>query len=244
LTPVELPLQNYERLSRVYDLDWGDFSLQYLGLIDELLKNRNVAHANILDIACGTGRLASELARRGHLVVGVDGSRHMIAVATSRHSHMTNLRFSEMDMSELGSFGVSFHMITCTFDAINYLTSIEHVERMFQSVAALIRPGGLILFDSNTEWMYKNHNNAAHAYELGGYCFIQRMTYNAPLKEARTVFEFDDGLREIHIQRPYSLKELRPLLKQEGLRVLRAYANFKGRRYRNNSERLICVAAK
>lgn len=47
----------YECLSQVYDLDWGKFAKQYLKLIDELLSERGIGQARILDLACGTGTL-------------------------------------------------------------------------------------------------------------------------------------------------------------------------------------------
>jgi len=37
--------------------------------------------ARVLDAGCGTGRVASELARRGHAVTGVDNDESMLAVA-------------------------------------------------------------------------------------------------------------------------------------------------------------------
>ena len=65
-------LEPYERLSRVYDAGWGDFSIQYVDWINELLRQRGIQQGKIFDIACGTGILAIELARCGHKVCGID----------------------------------------------------------------------------------------------------------------------------------------------------------------------------
>ena len=62
------------RLVALYDL-WGPNRADtafYLGLAVEL------AASSIVDIGCGTGLLACELARRGHPVTGVDPSPAML----------------------------------------------------------------------------------------------------------------------------------------------------------------------
>jgi len=48
-----------------------------------LLECKNVSGKKILDIGCGSGRIAIELARRGAEVVGIDFSRNMINMAAS-----------------------------------------------------------------------------------------------------------------------------------------------------------------
>ena len=44
----------YTQLSRVYDLGWGDFSRQYVSLIENLLKERDISQAKILDLKGST----------------------------------------------------------------------------------------------------------------------------------------------------------------------------------------------
>jgi 16S rRNA G1207 methylase RsmC len=53
-------LKNYQRLSRVYDLEWGNFSKRYVDLITQLLDQRCITRGKILDLACGTGVMAAE----------------------------------------------------------------------------------------------------------------------------------------------------------------------------------------
>ena len=52
-----------------------------------------------LDVGCGEGRVGSELMRRGHRVVGVDSSPHMVELARERHeavvAHATELPFED-----------------------------------------------------------------------------------------------------------------------------------------------------
>ena len=74
-------IKPYERLSKVYDFGWADFSKQYIVLINELFSEHGITQATILDIACGTGTLAIELAQSGHVVRGIDSSPEMIRIA-------------------------------------------------------------------------------------------------------------------------------------------------------------------
>ncbi len=72
-------MKPYERLSQVYNTGWGDFSEQYFGWINELLRERGPVQAKVLDLAHGTGTLALDLAKCGHVVRGIDISPEMIS---------------------------------------------------------------------------------------------------------------------------------------------------------------------
>jgi SAM-dependent methyltransferase len=238
-----MDLRSYERLSNVYDLDWGDFSLQYVEIIQQLLEQRHIHRAHILDLACGTGTLIAALLKRGHVCFGFDLSPEMIEIAKDKVKGYTDIDFEIQDIQNL-QLEKRFDLVTCTFDSLNYLTDLASVRKLFLSVASLLDAGGLFIFDSNTKVMYRNNDGYSHAYEFSKVRLIQRMCYDTKNNLAETVFEFADGNREIHHQRPYGLKELKPLLKRTRFAIVSTYGGFKGRRYNRNSERLICVTAK
>jgi SAM-dependent methyltransferase len=236
-----MSLRPYEQLSRVYDLDWGDFALQYIDMIETLLKGNVPYPADVLDLACGTGGLLIELARRGHGVYGIDRSPEMIDRARSKSRGMANIEFDVCDMRAI-RLNRTFDLVTCTFDSLNYITRLSDILDIFRGVALHLRNPGYFVFDFNTQRQYTNNHNFAQAYELDGIRFIQRMTYDRHEREATTVFEFGDGSREIHVQRPYTLTELRPHLRRLGLRIHRRYSGFRGERFTSRSQRLICIA--
>jgi SAM-dependent methyltransferase len=240
---MSMPTKIYQRLSRVYDLDWGKFAGQYVSLINQLFDERGIARARVLDLACGTGTLAVELANRNHLVFGIDLSSQMIEIARSKSTGLSNVCFEVQDMTRF-CVEDKFDLVSCTFDSINYLLNTNALRAMFFRVAAALNESGLFVFDSNTERLYANRHKGTHQRKLGEESFIQILSYDPIKKEAKTVFEFSDGAREVHRQRPYDLEELKPILAETGLHVVRAFSGFDKRPYGPESERLICITEK
>ncbi|MFH1336381.1 MAG: class I SAM-dependent methyltransferase, partial [Candidatus Zixiibacteriota bacterium] len=230
----------YERLSRVYDLDWGNYAGQYVNLISQLFDEQGISRARILDLACGTGTLALELVKRSHAVFGIDISPQMIAIAKSKCSGFSHVSFEVQDMTQFCADG-KFDLITCTFDSVNYLLNTDAVKAMFLRVASALFESGLFVFDSNTDRLYVNRHHGIHQRKLGGETFIQKLNYDSAKKEATTIFEFSDGEVELHRQRPYDLTELGPILAESGFSILRKYSGFDKKSYDSESERLICI---
>ncbi len=88
----------------------------------------------VLDLACGTGDLCTELVRSGHRPVGVDLSFGMLAAARTRTPlvHADVLRLPVPDASIDG--------VTCGFA----LRNLEELPRFFEELARAVRPGGRI----------------------------------------------------------------------------------------------------
>src|SRR5258708_10591040 len=68
-----------------YDLLQNDSIAQRVDFIQAVVgENEIPVNSTILDAGCGTGRYATELARRGFQVCGVDRSTELIAIARNR----------------------------------------------------------------------------------------------------------------------------------------------------------------
>ena len=92
------------------------------------------AGSRVLDLACGTGDLCTELVRSGHLPIGVDLSFGMLVAARTRAPlvHADVLRLPVPDGSVDG--------ITCGFA----LRNLEELPRFVTELARVVRPGGRI----------------------------------------------------------------------------------------------------
>lgn len=233
----------YERLSAIYDLDWGDWSHQYVAFVRHALQQEKMDKARIIDLACGTGNLAIELARIGYSVLGADISPEMIEVAKCKADGADSPRFKVANMASLHIDG-EFDCATCTFDSLNYLLSLEQVRAMFGGVGRILAPRGLFIFDCVTEPLFLHHHKDSFERKLGGISFLQKLRYDRARRIATTVFEFSDGTKETHLQRPYDLGEIGALLDESGFEIATAVSGFCNQPYTRNSERLICIARK
>ena len=236
-------LKPYTRLSQVYDVGWGDFSIQYVSLIKQLLQERGLVQAKILDIACGTGTLAIKLAKYGHIVHGIDSSPEMIRKARAKVIGASKLSFDIQDMIRF-EVDRKFDLVTCTFDSVNYIRKLSDFRKMLFRVASVLYEGGLFIFDSNTKELYLSHSNETQKRELNGLSFIQQCSYDSTRNVATTVFSFSDGTYEVHKQRPYGYDELNPLLERAGFCVLHLFSWFEKIPYSTNTPKLFCVAEK
>lgn len=106
--------------------------------------------ARILELGAGTGRVAIDLARRGHSVVGLDISAPMLAQAEAKHAALdpdtaARLRFVRGDMAAL-AVGEQFDLVLATYYALAHLPAGTAWRNTFKGVADHLRPGGLAAF--------------------------------------------------------------------------------------------------
>jgi predicted TPR repeat methyltransferase len=140
----------YTRLAAVYDAivvepchgEWAAF-------LDELWREDGDGVHTVLDLCCGTGLLAAELAGLGYDVVGQDGSEAMLAQARRRLPSSVRLV-----RSLLPSLAVEdvFDAAVCTFDGLNYL-SLSDVHATFAALSNHLRRAGWLIFDVHTDAM-------------------------------------------------------------------------------------------
>ena len=101
--------------------------------------------SRVLDAGCGTGRVAVELARRGHDVVGVDSDASMLEVA--RRS--PGVRWALADLATL-DLGERFDLVVAAGNVVVFLepgTEPQVVRRM----AGHLVPGGLLVSGWRTD---------------------------------------------------------------------------------------------
>ena len=97
--------------------------------------------ARVLDVACGTGTLAQRLARRGHVVTGIDAVPGLVEAARHRSpvALANRLAFTARDVALAGPPGVT------AFDAVVALHTLywhPYPERLLRACWAALRPGG------------------------------------------------------------------------------------------------------
>jgi SAM-dependent methyltransferase len=141
----------FDEYARYYDLLYSD--KDYPGEVDYCLtriKCCGVDPHSVLDLGCGTGRHAIELANRGIQVCGVDLSEPMIRIAQSKVSKTTfsagGLQFLHADIRTL-ALDQTFDAVICLFHVLSYQTTHSDLQAVFAVVRRHLKPGGVFVFD-------------------------------------------------------------------------------------------------
>ena len=133
---AELVEASYDAIAAGYDAAWTD---HMRGLALEMLDRLAVPQgAECVDLACGTGFMTGELARRsGRRAVGVDASAGMLDVA--RHERGSDADFVQADAAEYlaSQPAASADVVTCGW-GLGYTRPWRVVRR----AARVLRPGG------------------------------------------------------------------------------------------------------
>ncbi|MEM8547205.1 MAG: bifunctional 2-polyprenyl-6-hydroxyphenol methylase/3-demethylubiquinol 3-O-methyltransferase UbiG [Pseudomonadota bacterium] len=100
----------------------------------------------LLDIGCGGGLFAEAMAERGAIVTGIDMSKPALQVAALHlHESGHDIAYEETTAENWAEENAG------TYDVVTCLEMLEHVpapESVVAAAAALVRPGGHIIFST------------------------------------------------------------------------------------------------
>jgi SAM-dependent methyltransferase len=133
----------YDQAADFYVAEVGD-AVTDPGTAGLLRLAGDVGHRRLLDLACGQGRVARELARRGARVVGVDISAALIARAgDAERAAPLGIAYVVGDASRVLGLEVdSFDGVVCNYG----LSDVDDLGGALDSVTSLLRPGGFLVF--------------------------------------------------------------------------------------------------
>ena len=98
-------------------------------IINRILDNAEVGEGmSVLDVACGTGVLCRILQDGGIRSRGMDLSEGMIAIAREANPDIP------FDVADMITYRPQrqFDLVTCTGDAVNHISDLSDVEKIFQ----------------------------------------------------------------------------------------------------------------
>ncbi|MBQ7916190.1 MAG: class I SAM-dependent methyltransferase, partial [Firmicutes bacterium] len=133
----------YQQFAEVYDEFMQDVPYsQWADYIEALWRHHGLQPHLVLDLACGTGSLTVELAKRGYDMIGADQSEDMLYQAREKaEEEEQEILFLEQDMREFELYG-TVDSIVCTCDSLNYLLEDEDVQQVFKLADNYLDPGG------------------------------------------------------------------------------------------------------
>lgn len=214
---------------------YTSFSRRLAKLALACIERHGAPGRALLDLACGAGVGSALLAEAGYDVTGVDASEVMLGAAAglARDRGLT-LRLHRQDLRAFALPG-AVDVVTCLFDALNYLLSEDELAECFAAVARALCAGGLFVFDMNTphglatRWGTKDAVSTARAdlFEVNQNRYDADTHINTT---TTTVFVHDskagDGearfrrYTEVHRERGYTLETVLALLARAGLAPL------------------------
>ena len=237
----------YDRFTRDVDYPrWADY-------LEKHFARSPLPIRTVLDLACGTGSLTAELARRGYEMIGADCSEEMLSVAAEkcRGAGPVEPIFLHQAMEDLDLYG-TIDACVCCLDSVNYVTDPKKLERAFARVRLFPMPGGLFLFDVNTPEKLEGLDGQVFLDETeDAYC-VWRAEWS---KRSRTCTYFMDLFRleenglwrreeELHRERAYPVPELTAMLERAGFSDIRTYAAFQFRPPAPGAQRIFFTARK
>ena len=144
----------FSMLARYYDkLNYNADYKKVADYIEDIFALYDKKPELVLDLACGTGSLTLELARRGYDMTGLDISADMLSAASSKKNKGGSILWINQDMRDFELYG-TVDAIICCFDSLNYILDEQEIGKCFWLVYNYLNPGGLFIFDVNSEYKF------------------------------------------------------------------------------------------
>lgn len=113
------------------------FGKEYKHLIDRVAANRS----RVLELGCGEGNLAIELAQRGLAVTGIDLSPERIQRAEIKAAHLLSSNIPTFVAADLNTIRLSTESLDCVVahDSLHHILALDH---LLGEVQKALKPGG------------------------------------------------------------------------------------------------------
>jgi SAM-dependent methyltransferase len=205
--------------------------------------------ARVLDLACGFGRHANGMAKRGYRVTGLDFNQHYldIAAAVAKEAGLP-VDWKQGDMREL-PFNEEFEAAYSYFTSFGYFSDEEN-ERVIEGVARALEPGGRFLLDvMNREWILTHEAHRIWNQREDGSLLVEEVSLDlrssrVKSKQIHIAHERGPRLEKEFDLRAYTCAELQALFRRHGLTTRHIWGGSDEREYSRDSRRLILLAAK
>lgn len=244
----------YENLAGCYDQFTRDVDyVRWADYLERHFARSALPIHTVLDLACGTGSLTLELARRGYEMIGADQSEEMLAQAAEKCRQASEIPplFLHQSMDKLDLYG-TIDACVCCLDSVNYVTSPQKLERAFQRVHTFLMPGGLFVFDVNTPDKLRALDGQVFLDESADAYCVWRADYSARRRVCTygmDLFTLEpDGrwsrAEELHEEYAYEPDELEALLIRAGFSRIKQYGERKLRAPKAGEGRIFFAARK
>ncbi len=216
-------------------------------LIGLILSNIHLNKgADVIDLACGSGRHSILFAERGFNVTAVDLSENLLNVARKTTEDLgLNIDFVNADLRNF-CITSKFDLAVNLFTSFGYFESDEENFSLFSTASGLLNPGGYFVIDYFNANFVKN-NLVPHSEDIfEGKRIIQdrkiigdRVVKDITIANNGTRMKFKESVRM------FSDHELETEIEKRGLSICSTFGDFDGSNFDlNSSPRIIIISGK
>jgi SAM-dependent methyltransferase len=219
-------------LAYIHDTGFGGFAQNSAPNLLSLFRKNGINDGRVVDLGCGSGIWARELADAGFQVVGVDLSPAMIELARQRVPEATFHVSSFVDFQF-----PACRAVTALSEVFNYLfdrrNSLKALRRLSEKVFDALAPHGLFVFDVAEPGRSKGMKQVFR--EGPDWCCLVEYDHDdTKQKLTRRIVSFrkvGDNYRrreETHVQQLYQGTSIAEMLRGIGFRVrlVRSYGTY------------------
>jgi ubiquinone/menaquinone biosynthesis C-methylase UbiE len=227
----------YKEFAQLYRMGWyANHSLEIADIFPCLLSDLGIQAYSMVDVACGMGDFAIEMAKNGITTYGVDISTQMLGLAKEKSIlNKVSVTWLHQDMIKL-KLKKKVDLGTCWFDSLNYILRWEDLLTVFQQVNRCLNENGFFIFDMNTLYgLIENWNRfPCYVPQDTTQCFeVHRPTYDyeqniASLKITGFIKEGEAWrkIQEVHQEKGYPLEEIRKAFCMAGFCELHCFGSI------------------
>ena len=233
-------MTNYAgRYAELYDLFYADKPYaDEARFVHEYIQEFSVRPTReILELACGTGRHAAELANLGYQITATDRSPAMIDIARNRGDN-DKVIFAVSDMRHLDLPAKEYDAAVCLFDSIGYLKTDEALHGAFTEIWNRLRANGLFVFEfwHAPAMLAKFSPTRVRKLKTADGEIVRTSTTTLDRESclATVDYTFDEqqndgtssSFRETHTNRYFFVDEMKKLLSAANFQPLKFFAGF------------------
>ena len=205
------------------------------------------AGASILDLCCGVGRHAVELARLGYRVTGVDRTSGYLDEARERAKDAgVEVELVEEDMRSFRREG-AFDAVLNLFTSFGYFEDRDDDRKVVRNIHSSLKEGGRLLMEMMGKEIIARKFAERDWRRVGDYIVLEerRLSGGWSWIEDRWIIIKGEERKEVTLaHRLYSGAELSWLLEEAGFKIVDVLGGLGGRPYDENAGRLAVLAEK
>ena len=252
-----MDISPYDAWAEIYDSVFSYVNEDIPFYVDEAVRSGGP----VIELGCGTGRVAIPIALSGIDVVGLDSSTLMIERAREKASQtgVSNLKLVQADMIDF-KFDDKFPLAIVPFHGLLSLLSLKDIERTLLNIRRHLTPEGKLIFDifvPDLNMMVQEGDVPYHFRDVTDPNTGRRLviwnqasydSHSQIMSIRSTIEELDlSGRVASKMYRDFALRyifrwEMHYLLRACGYDILELYGDFMRQDFDENSTEMVWVA--